>query len=462
MNHKSSKPTIIHLLFGGFIALCLLLPAMAQAVQLTNDGNNHYNPVAARDAAGNVHLATSPGQSANIYYSMVAADGTTLIAPTQISASADTNQQRPAIAVTSTGKVIVIWQIGGGIPELYFVQIDPSLHAQDGTTANPATIKTVADTLISGADGVSSGHVSITLDTADNIHAIWEERCGNSVWYSKLDSSGGSLIAPVNIGANNDCHATPDIVVDTNGNAHVVWSDNNTATGNIHYMMINGTTGAAMIDDTDLGVSLGKITSISVDGSGHVYIVWAKHGDNNTALSNQSVAYAIKLNPGLHAQDGSAAAPASSIVVVGETAIPSSNPGTTYSYYPDSSLGVDSRLHVTWNENGGCSTGDLWHARLSTANLSVLSSNQLSSTAALHSCRTYGTVFPTGIVWSDDPGATGTDNIFAVAIAAPPSGPIPDDDPLCGNLIPTGKQSPWTLAILGMLMLGVWVSRRRA
>jgi len=41
-------------------------------------------------------------------------------------------------------------------------------------------------------------------------------------------------------------------------------------------------------------------------------------------------------------------------------------------------------------------------------------------------------------------------------------GPVPDDDPLCGNLIPVGgPHAPWGLAIVPLMLLGVWLVRRK-
>jgi len=45
-------------------------------------------------------------------------------------------------------------------------------------------------------------------------------------------------------------------------------------------------------------------------------------------------------------------------------------------------------------------------------------------------------------------------------LAAPGSGP--DDDPLCGNLIPVGgPHTAWVLAIVPLMLLGIWLVRRR-
>jgi len=42
-------------------------------------------------------------------------------------------------------------------------------------------------------------------------------------------------------------------------------------------------------------------------------------------------------------------------------------------------------------------------------------------------------------------------------------GPGPDDDPVCGNLIPVGSPyAGWALAIVPLMLAGVWLVRRRA
>jgi len=41
-------------------------------------------------------------------------------------------------------------------------------------------------------------------------------------------------------------------------------------------------------------------------------------------------------------------------------------------------------------------------------------------------------------------------------------GPGPDDDPLCGNLIPVGgPHTAWALAILPLMLMGIWLVRRK-
>ena len=76
-------------------------------------------------------------------------------------------------------------------------------------------------------------------DDSSNIRSL--------VWY--IPNNGGDDVAIDDIRFAGGVIANPDIGVDSSGDAHIIWSDKGN-TDEILYSMVNGGTGATMIDDT--------------------------------------------------------------------------------------------------------------------------------------------------------------------------------------------------------------------
>jgi len=159
---------------------------------------------------------------------------------------------------------------------------------------------------------------------------------------------------------------TPQIALDSNGNAHIVWSSDE---GTYLFYKMVGPNGNVLIDETNLNPCANPITyhvrrpSIVIDSNNNVHVVFhgfslytqfdvSEYGDR-IDLDASEVIY-IKINPYLDDMDGSSA-DFFTITVIPETII-STDDGVK-SRAPNIAIDLFDRLHIAWWDGGGGSGG---------------------------------------------------------------------------------------------------------
>lgn len=138
------------------------------------------------DSNGNAHIVycTDAWDSEReIYYTMVnGTDGSTLIDDTRITDDDGHASTRPALAVDSKDKVLVVWHdrrlfdAHMGEHELFYSMLDPSLYDQNGGPADPSVISLISENMITGNDGYRSHRVNIAIDHEDMAHVVWTDQ----------------------------------------------------------------------------------------------------------------------------------------------------------------------------------------------------------------------------------------------------------------------------------------------
>jgi len=83
-------------------------------------------------------------------------------------------------------------------------------------------------------------------DTNGNVHLVWKkEKNNNDEIYYKMINMAGDVLIPETLVSINDGYSSnqPDMIVDYDGNVHIVWQDNNSMNGctykSIHYTKLN-------------------------------------------------------------------------------------------------------------------------------------------------------------------------------------------------------------------------------
>jgi hypothetical protein len=128
---------------------------------------------------------------------------------------------------------------------------------------------------------VWSRYCNIVVDSRDHVHIFWREVGSTGyyeVWYTKLDTTGATLIAPKMVVAAKGTimdWLLPAAGVDHNDNLHLVWdqSDDNSE---LHYTKLDNE-GNILVEDIYLSWQGydAREQALAVDAWGNVYVVWA-------------------------------------------------------------------------------------------------------------------------------------------------------------------------------------------
>ena len=314
---------------------------------LTAGGALSDQAVPATDAAGNIHVAwvdLRDDPSGEIFYQMLAPDGTVLIGITRLTTDAATSL-RPAIAVTGTGTVEIVWQDRRlGAPEIFHTRLDPLLHPLDGTPATDAQITLIDDRLISAAGAAESNHPRVAIDAFDRLNVVWENPGLGEIRFAQIAADGSVAVAdqPIVIGNAGQLGARPEIAVDAANDVHVVASMViGTCVPEITYTMLDGDTAAALIAPT-------LLTADDCIASTQPSVTFAPDGIASIVSENSSgggaEVFLQRIDPSLDDQNGDAAnAPV--ITVLAEIQI--SDSVDTSNSLPTATADGDGNLHVT-------------------------------------------------------------------------------------------------------------------
>ena len=318
------------------------VPAMAAELSYTAlSGDTDFGrdrPRVDKDADGNYHLVyrTAPAGEemrdpslGNLAYMMVDRSGNVLIDEVFLTTDAASDNVNTAdIEVASDGKVFVSWgfkddrNANNRDGSLNLIKLDPSLAPQDGTSPALGTITDIAEVNI----GPGFKHPFIEVDASDNVY-VWS----HDGVFAKYDATLTEVIAPMSplTGPDSNGHGTNPIALDSDGNVHLVFQDNDSNLNTISYAMLDGTDGSVLIDATNiitmpLSTDEGAETpvgdaphavhySIMADSNDRMALVWADKRNApiwddwcETCSSGGTLHYA-KIDPSLDDQSGDAA-----------------------------------------------------------------------------------------------------------------------------------------------------------
>ena len=323
-------------------------------IRLSNGTGSSDQAMTAVDSQGNIHVVWSDNRTGNyeIFYTMLSLAGDTLIDDTQLT-SKTADSRRPAIVIDSQGRAHIAWHDKrfNNTPEIFYTIIDPALDDQDGSSGDDSEMAVIDDFLISISDSNRSNTPRLTIDSLDCIHMVWSETDNGEVRYAKLELDGTEtsvnvLVSKVlfSAGGYRWYPALPAITLDSQENVHVVWLDHREmSTVEIFYEMLNGATGATLIDETVLTVDDGHDSLYPSIATGPGDVVSVVYGD----LGLEEI-FMLRINPALDDQDGSSAA-ASEIIVLPATVV-SPNDGVA-SVTPTGVVDSRGNIRITYYDN---------------------------------------------------------------------------------------------------------------
>ncbi len=337
------------------VLIALASTATAQlgpVVRVTDCLSRGDQPDVAIDSMGNAHVVyfdECGTTEREIFYSMLDPNGNILIDSTRLTPDDDYRDRHPAVVVDGDDEVLVIYP-DRATEEVHLTKLDPSLDDQDGDAADPAAIMVVDNAELTADVDTYLSHTRVALDGDGNIHVVFEED-GDHVYYVKADNNGNVLIPTIHIRPCTSWYGRPDVAVDANDDVHIAWNDYEaTTTDEVYYMMLDGATGAILIDATLVTDDDGyksKRQTIQVDDAGHVHLVW------HDKIGADAELYYTKLDPALDDQDGSAADPAAitlieDVALTPDDDVHSKNPQTArlgdnifVSYWEQGEFGYD-------------------------------------------------------------------------------------------------------------------------
>jgi len=294
-------------------------PAVANASRfIVDDGTGsavYFNPDVAVDSEGRIHMSmqgfsnggVGDDSAKEIYYALLSPDAELLIAPTIVNIPDVANDARPSIAVTSDGRAVIAWARNGEAVRM--VTVDPSGDSQDGDAATPADILELTETAVGIATG--PGHLDLAVNDDDNVVVMHDK--GN-LHLIIVGADGTPVVAETPIDAVY-ARSGVSLDFDSAGNIHAVYRSS-TGTGPALYTMLNGATGAVMIDGTvvyDANPALAPRAhhyALHVDADDAVHIVYADMRNTIDADTNcnqcfqHGALFYTQLDPSLDDQSG--------------------------------------------------------------------------------------------------------------------------------------------------------------
>ncbi|KPJ70916.1 hypothetical protein AMJ52_09300, partial [candidate division TA06 bacterium DG_78] len=257
-------------------------------VNQNSDSADQGYPDIALDSSGNAIIVWEDlrsGSHNDIYAQKLNPNGNAQWGSTDKKVNQNTDsawQANPAVAVTSNGVAIIVWEDerNGLINvDIYAQKLDPSGVAQWGSSDRKVN---------QNSDTEDQIVPDVVLDSSGNAIVVWYDyRSGShcDIYAQKLDSSGvsqwGSTDKKVNQNSDSADQQNPAVTVDSNGNAIVVWEDerNGAANPDIYAQELDSV-GDAQWGFTDMKVNQNSDSAgqyypnIAFDSSGDVIIVW--------------------------------------------------------------------------------------------------------------------------------------------------------------------------------------------
>jgi hypothetical protein len=405
----------------------LLLPAAGGAAQLTDAMSSTDFPDYRVGPGGAMYLIRHDAgvDSGALLLRAFNTASAVIIDDTQVNAGGTGSAStRPVIAIDASRRLFVAWE-NRADNEVYLLRLEPLLDDLDGSPADPAVIKTLADTQISNpADGQPARNPAMAIDGSGNLHIVWEGGAGAPVQYVKVDPDGLLLNGPVMLGGNGSGNDLPDIAIDSVGHVHVVYTHAGTTAANeVYYAMLDGGTGAVRIAPTllsaDDGLRAGNAT-VSVNlTDDRVYVVYKQA--TSLAGSGDERIYLTALQPSADDQDGSAAL--LTTLRLHETAVSGI---AQFSWQVFSRIGYDRRVHVIAMDFDDTTCPSGANYAISNTHVTydgrIITTENLTNTGVALTCNPQARLAPRSdrVVWTDS--RTGNTEIFSAGFSRADAG----------------------------------------
>jgi hypothetical protein len=180
----------------------------------------------------------------------------------------------PQVAVNSNGHAIAVWS----------QRNDPNNNVSIYANRFNGTDWGTAE-LIETGDAGNAGTPQIAVDSNGNAIAVWVQYDGANIniYANRFNGTGWGTAELIETGDAGNAF-DPQVALDSSGNAIAVWQQNDGAINNIYANRFNGTDwGTAELIETNTGYA--GTPQIAVDSNGHAIAVWSQRNDPNNNVS---------------------------------------------------------------------------------------------------------------------------------------------------------------------------------
>ncbi len=200
----------------------------------TESTDDSSSPSLAVDSTGNVHIAwvdytdyASAGTDLDIFYKRWNSSSSSWTTTEVVSTDNIDDSSSPSLAVDSTGNVHIVWYdwtdyAGSGTdPDIFYKRWDV------------ATSTWTTTEVVSTESTAGSSSPSLAVDSAGNIHVIWEDSTDytgvgtdHDVFYKRWDSFSSSWTITEVVSTESTSNSnSPSLAVNSVGSVHIAWYD---------------------------------------------------------------------------------------------------------------------------------------------------------------------------------------------------------------------------------------------
>ena len=205
----------------------------------------------------------------------------------------------PSLATDSAGNVHVAWEsveVGGTLSDHKISYKRWDTYSDSWTTTE----------IISTESTSGSFNPSIAVDSANNLHVVWNDQtnyagCGidDDIFYKRWDDSSSTWSTTEVVSTEStDYSFLPSLAVDSAGNVHVAWEDWTDYAGcgideDIFYKRWNSSTSLWTTTEVVSTESTADSywSSLAVDSSGSVHVAWVDQTDYAESGTDEDIFY---------------------------------------------------------------------------------------------------------------------------------------------------------------------------
>ena len=185
---------------------------------------------------------------------------------------------QPSLAVDSNGYVHLVWSQedpdSASTYNIFYTKLDNS-----GRTS-------IAPVQLTDTDDYNT-EPTCAADPDGSLHLVWVRHTGgdDDLYYAKVSADGGIVVGPTRITAGSAVAYTPEMKIDDLGNLHVAWRDGRTGDWQVWYMRLDRS-GSVTVADKQVTIAVGGHLNPDVgpDGLGGAYIVYEYYGFGNPEI----------------------------------------------------------------------------------------------------------------------------------------------------------------------------------
>jgi len=197
-----------------------------------------------------------------------------------------TNIAAPAMAIDSNGNAVVVW---GNSNESLHNQIYAQRLDVSGNRL------WVQDEQVNDANRAANHWCpTVVVDSGGNALVVWEDQANGDIYAQRLNTSGnrlGAQDARVNDDSGTARQAIPTTAVNGNGSAIVVWCDDRNGDYNLYAQRLDVSGNSLWAQDVwvngDSGTVIQRYSAVAVDSSGNAVVVWADSRNGNDDIYAQ-------------------------------------------------------------------------------------------------------------------------------------------------------------------------------